>query len=55
MGENTYRLTNINRSEPPHSLFELPSDYTVKETIEPGVKLKVEQETRRRGPDKQVQ
>jgi hypothetical protein len=55
MGENTYRLTNINRSEPPHSLFELPSDYTIKETIEPGVKLKVEQETRRRGPDKQVQ
>src|SRR6185503_10404072 len=41
MGENTYRLTNINRSEPPHSLFELPSDYTIKETIEPGMRYKI--------------
>lgn len=31
MGEHTYRLTNLNRSEPDHTLFELPSDYTVKE------------------------
>lgn len=30
-GENTYRLTNINRSEPAKSLFEVPGDYTVKE------------------------
>lgn len=30
-GENTYRLTNINRSEPPHTLFEVPADYTVQE------------------------
>jgi hypothetical protein len=30
-GETTYRLTNINRSEPSPSLFEVPSDYTVKE------------------------
>jgi hypothetical protein len=28
-GETVYRLTNIQRTEPPASLFELPSDYTV--------------------------
>ena len=28
MGETTQRLTNINRSEPDPSLFELPADYT---------------------------
>ena len=28
-GETTYRLTNINRSEPAKTLFEVPSDYTV--------------------------
>jgi hypothetical protein len=31
MGETTYQLVNINRSEPPHSLFEIPSDYTIEE------------------------
>ena len=30
-GENTYRLTNISRTEPARSLFEVPGDYTVKE------------------------
>ncbi|HYO91768.1 MAG TPA: hypothetical protein VEQ40_09035 [Pyrinomonadaceae bacterium] len=30
-GETTFRLTNINRTEPARSLFEVPSDYTVKE------------------------
>ena len=30
-GETVYKLTNINRSEPAKSLFEVPSDYTVKE------------------------
>jgi hypothetical protein len=30
-GESTYKLTNINRTEPAKSLFEVPSDYTVKE------------------------
>src|SRR5215217_4887169 len=34
-GETTYKLTNINRVEPAKSLFEVPSDYTVKEG--PGV------------------
>lgn len=30
-GETTYRLTNINRSEPAKSLFEVPAGFTVKE------------------------
>jgi hypothetical protein len=30
-GETTYKLTNINRSEPAKSLFEVPADYTIKE------------------------
>jgi hypothetical protein len=30
-GETTYRLTNIQRGEPSASLFQVPSDYTVKE------------------------
>ncbi len=30
-GENVYRLTNIDRSEPAHSLFEAPGDYQIKE------------------------
>jgi hypothetical protein len=30
-GENVYRLTNINRSEPVRSLFEAPSDFALKE------------------------
>jgi hypothetical protein len=30
-GESSYRLTNINRSEPAKSLFEVPADYTIKE------------------------
>jgi TonB family protein len=31
-GEDIYRLTNINRAEPAKDLFEVPSDYTIKET-----------------------
>jgi len=30
-GETTYKLTNINRAEPAKSLFEVPSDFTIKE------------------------
>jgi len=30
-GEVVYRLTNINRTEPDHSLFEVPADYTLRE------------------------
>ncbi len=33
MGETVYRITNVSRSEPMPSLFEVPSDY---KTIEPG-------------------
>src|SRR5207245_11365069 len=29
-GETIYRLTNIDRSEPAKSLFEVPADYTIK-------------------------
>jgi hypothetical protein len=35
MGETTYRLTNIQRTEPSVSLFTLPADYTVKEFDKP--------------------
>ena len=31
-GQNSYQLTNINRSEPVRDLFEVPPGYTVKET-----------------------
>src|SRR5262245_38763096 len=31
-GETTYRLTNISRSEPDRSLFEVPPDYTFRES-----------------------
>ncbi|HKQ75221.1 MAG TPA: TonB family protein [Blastocatellia bacterium] len=34
-GETTYRVTNINRSEPDASLFQIPSEYTI---IDSGVK-----------------
>jgi len=30
-GETVYRLTNISREEPAHTLFEVPTDYTVKD------------------------
>ena len=33
-GETIYRLTNINRAEPDHSLFEVPGDYTIKDDSE---------------------
>jgi hypothetical protein len=46
MGEHTYRLTNITRGEPSRTLFEVPSDYTVRETIPPDVKIKIEREMR---------
>lgn len=46
MGEHTYRLTNITRGEPSRTLFEVPADFTIKETIEPGMKFKIEREMR---------
>lgn len=40
-GENSYTLTNISRSEPDKSLFEIPAGYTVKEeSIRPRVRMK---------------
>jgi hypothetical protein len=55
IGETTYRLTNINRSEPAHSLFEVPSDYTIQETIAPGMRYKIESELRRSKTEKKDQ
>jgi hypothetical protein len=34
-GETTYRLTNLNRAEPPAHLFQIPADFTL---VEPGMK-----------------
>jgi hypothetical protein len=34
MGETIYRLTNINRTEPSHSLFELPPDYKIEDGVQ---------------------
>lgn len=34
-GENSFRLTNINRSEPARTLFEVPADYTLKAERQP--------------------
>ena len=36
-GDTTYRLTNINRSEPARSLFEVPSDYQIVDRKAPRV------------------
>lgn len=55
MGETTYRLTNINRSEPAHSLFEVPSDYTIQETLMPAMRYKLESELRKPGKEKKDQ
>ena len=33
-GETVYRLTNINRTEPDHSLFEVPADYKLSDDSE---------------------
>jgi hypothetical protein len=37
-GETTYRLTNIQRGEPSATLFQVPTDYTVKEAPGGGVR-----------------
>jgi hypothetical protein len=47
MGESSYRLTSINRSEPAASLFQVPSDYTVKDAMPPDMQFKIEREMRR--------
>ena len=43
-GEMIYRLTNINRAEPDRSLFEVPADYTIKESVSPAMKMNLERE-----------
>jgi hypothetical protein len=45
-GEMVYRLTNINRTEPDRSLFEVPADYTVKESLSlsPTMRMKMDRE-----------
>jgi hypothetical protein len=42
-GETVYTLTNVNRSEPAHSLFEVPADYTVTDAGRPVILNKDEQ------------
>jgi hypothetical protein len=32
MGETVYKLTNLNRAEPLHSMFEVPTDYTISDS-----------------------
>jgi hypothetical protein len=32
-GETTYRLTNVAQAEPAHVLFEVPADYTLKDSV----------------------
>lgn len=40
-GETTYKLTNISRTEPDHSLFEVPVGYTLKEEVlQPRMRMK---------------
>jgi hypothetical protein len=50
-GENVYRLTNINRIEPDHSLFEVPGDYQIKDI--PSLPMGVSPEIRLRKPEEQ--
>jgi TonB family protein len=38
MGETTYRLTNISRTEPAATLFQVPTDYTIKEAATPFIR-----------------
>ncbi|HEY9404601.1 MAG TPA: energy transducer TonB [Pyrinomonadaceae bacterium] len=46
-GETSHRLVNINRSEPARTLFEVPSDYTIKE----GLRTPVHRMMRSRQPE----
>lgn len=54
-GESSYRVTNISRAEPDDSLFQVPSDYTVKEggygfgtATRQAIELKATEEMRQR-------
>ena len=41
-GETVYRLTNVQRSEQPSTLFEVPADYTIKENDLPALHQKMQ-------------
>ncbi len=41
MGETTYKLTNISRTEPVKSLFEVPADYTIKSGGQPPLRKRL--------------
>lgn len=41
MGETTYKLTNINRTEPAKTLFEVPADYTIKSGFQTPLRKKL--------------
>ena len=45
-GQTTYKLTNVQRAEPAATLFQIPSDYTVKEGPGPGVRTNMRRERR---------
>ena len=47
LGETTFRLTNINRTEPARTLFEMPADFNVKIAVPDDMKVKIEQELKR--------
>ncbi len=51
-GETTYRLTNINRSEPARALFEVPADFTIKpgDPMQYEFKMKRERQAQERRP-----
>jgi hypothetical protein len=49
-GETTYKLTNIQRTEPPASLFQIPPDFHVKEMPGPGAHTNVRRVRRTEAP-----
>jgi hypothetical protein len=49
-GETIYRLTNINRAEPDRSLFEVPVDYTIKESANGVIKATTEKKVQTTKP-----
>jgi hypothetical protein len=51
-GETVYKLTNINRSEPAHSLFEVPADYSIKEQPNGEMKMRFEKQVQQKKDEK---
>jgi hypothetical protein len=50
-GENIYRLTNISRTEPAKSLFEVPADYQISETNGSEMRMKLQKEVKKTTPE----